>query len=99
MMSMKGCRKSVPHHRHPPALAFFAMVTPDALRTALALHETTELLRCPIQTPACRRDTCARLKPRDFSACPAAHWKSIGLTVPVLPTESSADAWSTRWTI
>ena len=48
----------------------------DSRSDPVALQTITELVKCPTRTTAFRRDTCARLKPRAFSACPAGRWKS-----------------------
>jgi hypothetical protein len=58
----RGIGNLPPDHRHPPSPLHFAIVTSDAPPNSSALSEITELLKCPIQTPACRRDTCARRK-------------------------------------
>jgi hypothetical protein len=61
----EGYRKSTPDLRHPPSRVGSAIVTPDAPPTSPVLHDLTEPLKCPIRTPVCRRDTCARPKPPD----------------------------------
>ena len=78
----RGIENPPPDLRHPPSRVRSAIVTPDAPPTSPVLHDITEPLKCPIQTPACRRDTCARPRPRDSSAFPVARWRSTGPTVP-----------------